>query len=147
MDNNFKRLFPKALDLDQLIFKIGEVSKMLNVSARQLRYWEQRGYIQSIRNSSYSSRVFDMKNFMCVNLIKYYLDKGFTLAVAHESAKKNLDNMKFIRKFMTYSFQGIENVDNQPAINLGYFDQEEKTVLYGFIDEENNISYKVIKHE
>lgn len=147
MDNNFKPLFPKALDLDQLIFKIGEVSKILNVSARQLRYWEQRGYIRSIRNSSYSSRVFDMKNFMCANLIKYYLDEGFTLSVAHESAKKNLDNMKFIRKFMTHSFHGIENINNHPAVNLGYFDKEKKTLLYGFIDEENNISYKVFKND
>ncbi|UQS84541.1 MerR family transcriptional regulator [Apilactobacillus apisilvae] len=145
MNNGAKMIFPKALNLDNLIFRIGEVSKMLNVSTRQLRYWEQKGYIQSMRNKCGESRVFDMKNFMCINLMKYYLNQGFTLAKSHEFAKQNLKNMKLLRNFMTNSFQGIENVNDRPAINLGYFDKEQTSILYGFIDNEDSVSYKVIK--
>lgn len=142
-----KKLFPDKMDLNKLIFRIGEVSKMLNVSTRQLRYWEKKGYIESIRDEKGSSRVFNMENFTRVSLIKYYLDKGFTLVRANEITQTNMSNMAYLRRFVMYAFQDIEMIENQPAINLGYFDDEKASILYGFIDKNDEVKYRVIKNK
>ncbi len=36
------------IDTDKLIFGIGQVQQITGVSGRQLRYWEEQGYIQSL---------------------------------------------------------------------------------------------------
>ncbi|MCF7522313.1 MerR family DNA-binding transcriptional regulator [Levilactobacillus brevis] len=33
----------KFFDIQRLVFRIGELSAMTDVSARQLRYWEKKG--------------------------------------------------------------------------------------------------------
>jgi DNA-binding transcriptional MerR regulator len=142
-----KQLFPHKLDFNQLIFKIGEVSKMVDVSPRQLRYWEEKGYIHSMRDDKSSSRVFDMENLNRANLIKYYLDQGFTLAGAYASAEHNISDMHFLRKFMMNAFQDITMINDRPAVNLGYFDDAKTTTLYGMLDENNEVKYRVIKNK
>lgn len=142
-----KQLFPHKLDLNRLIFRIGEVSKMVDVSPRQLRYWEEKGYIHSIRDDKSSSRVFNMENLNRANLIKYYLDQGFTLAGAYSSAEHNIRDMRFLRKFMMYAFQDITTIDGNLAVNLGYFDDAKTMTLYGMLDKNNEVKYRVIKNK
>ncbi|CAI2620836.1 MerR family transcriptional regulator [Apilactobacillus apinorum] len=142
--SGLKNVFPHKMDLNQLIFKIGEVSKMVNVSTRQLRYWEQKGYIESIRDDNSSSRVFNMENLNRVNLIKYYLDEGMTLNGAHVATEEKIAKMRQIRLFMMHAFQDVETIDGKPAVNLGYFDKNKESILYGIIDEQD-IEYRVVE--
>lgn len=143
--SGLKNVFPHKMDLNKLIFKIGEVSKMVNVSTRQLRYWEQKGYIQSLRDNDSSSRVFNMENLNRVNLIKYFLDEGMTLNGAHMATEEKIAKMRQIRLFMMNAFQDVETIDGKPAVNLGYFDKSQESVLYGIIDTDQDIEYRVIK--
>ncbi|GAA6113428.1 MAG: MerR family transcriptional regulator [Apilactobacillus sp.] len=141
----YKKFFPQKVDLNLLIFKIGEVSKMVNVSTRQLRYWEQKGYIESIRDDNSSSRVFNMENLNRVSLMKYYLDEGFTLNGAYKAANENIKKVRKIRDFMMIAFQDVETIDGKPAINLGYFDKEKESILYGILNTDEDIEYRVIE--
>lgn len=141
----FKKFFPQKIDLNLLIFKIGEVSKMVNVSTRQLRYWEQKGYIESIRDDNSSSRVFNMENLNRVSLMKYYLDEGFTLNGAYKAANENIKKVRKIRDFMMIAFQDVETIDGKPAVNLGYFDKEKESILYGILNTDEDIEYRVIE--
>jgi len=73
--------------LSRLIVGIGEVSDITGVSARQLRYWEAKGLINSIDANSNTNRKYDYSNIEKIVLIKDFLDQGFTL----ESAAKRLE--------------------------------------------------------
>lgn len=141
----FKKFFPQKIDLNLLIFKIGEVSKMVNVSTRQLRYWEQKGYIESIRDDNSSSRVFNMENLNRVSLMKYYLDEGYTLNGAYKAANENIKKVRKIRDFMMIAFQDVETIDGKPAVNLGYFDKEKESILYGILNTDEDIEYRVVE--
>ena len=41
-------LFRKLVDNENLLVGISELSQMCDISPRQLRYWEQKGFIQSV---------------------------------------------------------------------------------------------------
>lgn len=72
--------------LNRIIVGIGEVANITGVSPRQIRYWEEKGIIQSVNNNS-SSRKYDYSNIEKIVLIKDFLDQGYTL----ESAAKRLE--------------------------------------------------------
>jgi len=48
---------------------ITEVSRMLNVSTRMLRYYEQQGLIRSARRADYAYRVYDEENISRLRII------------------------------------------------------------------------------
>ena len=73
--------------MTELIVGIGEVSDITGVSARQLRYWETKGLINSTDDNSNTNRKYDYSNIEKIVLIKDFLDQGFTL----ESAAKRLE--------------------------------------------------------
>jgi len=76
--------------LKKLIVGIGEVSEITKVPARQLRYWEEKGIIKSIKVGEGINRKYDYLNIKKVLLIKELLDDGYTLEGA---AKKVSDRM------------------------------------------------------
>lgn len=73
--------------LSRIIVGIGEASEITGVSARQLRYWETKGIIQSITDTATSNRRYDYSTLEKIVLLKDFLDQGYTL----ESAAKRLD--------------------------------------------------------
>jgi MerR family transcriptional regulator, global nitrogen regulator len=73
--------------LSKLIVGIGEVSEITNIPQRQIRYWEAKGYIASVKGKT-TTRRFDYKTIKKMLLIKELLEEGFTL----ESAVKKVEN-------------------------------------------------------
>lgn len=134
---------PNMIDLSQLRFQIGELSKMAGVSTRQLRYWEKKEFISANeRGGDQEARVFGFKVYIKVSLIKRYLDEGYTLAAANEKSKSTIDDAIWFHHFFDQSFRGIETIDGKRAINLGFFDQAQNQILYGF-NEDGHITYEV----
>lgn len=130
-------------DVRRLVFRIGELSSMTDVSARQLRYWEKKGLITSQeREDGQQARVYTFKTFVRVSLIKYYLDAGFTLAAAAKKADAREDRMSYIHKFVTGSLQGFAKVDGEMALNLGAFDAER--TLLAVVPDEGAVRYQVL---
>jgi len=75
---------------------IGEASSQTKVSERQLRHWEEAGYIQpeKVVCGDRAYRRYTEKDIVLIKKIKSYLDQGFKLYVAVEKAKENLEEQQ-----------------------------------------------------
>lgn len=139
MANNFASL----VNISNLRFQIGELSKMTGVSTRQLRYWEQKKFIAANeRDADQEARVFDFRMYIKVSLIKHYLDEGYRLAAANEKSSMTIKDAVWFHNFFRNSFQGLEMVDGKRAVNLGFFDETQNKILYGF-NEDGKIRYEI----
>ncbi|MTV82088.1 MerR family transcriptional regulator [Secundilactobacillus folii] len=134
---------PNLISFDKLVFRIGELSRMTEVSSRQLRYWEQRGYISAMtRNDQNKARVYDFHTFIEVRIIKRLLDEGYRLPAAVERMRNIDSEMVLARHFFQEAFQGVEIIDGKAMLNLGNFDDEQTQTLYGLY-EDGKVRYQV----
>lgn len=92
MENNKELSFDSEF-LDVLIVGIGEVSQITGVPTRQIRYWEEKGIIQSLTEEEGRNRRYDYPNIKKMLLIKELMDEGYTLDAA---AQKVNDRMAMI---------------------------------------------------
>lgn len=137
--NEIREIF----DFHRLVFRIGELSSMTGVSARQLRYWEQKGLINSQeRSDGKQARVYTFKTFVLVSMMKYFLDTGYTLVAAAQQAKQRQENAKVMHRFITRGMRGFARIDNQLAINLGSFDDQQK--LFALLPDDGSITYRLL---
>ena len=78
--------------LSKLIVGIGEVAEITGVPQRQLRYWQEKGLIQTIiEPGSSSTRRFGYLEIKKILLIKELLDEGFTLEAAAKKIEKRME--------------------------------------------------------
>ena len=138
-----KDLFLKLIDTDRLIFGISEVCKMAGVTPRQLRYWEQKGYIKAREADGNKAREYDAQMMIKAIFIKHFLDKGYTLSVAVQEIQKHMANMKIVRSIIREHFEGIEELDGEMAVNLGYFDDTKQQILYAIV-KEGHSTFKLV---
>lgn len=120
--------------LARLIVGIGEVSDITGVSARQLRYWETKGLINSIDDSNNTNRKYDYSNIEKIVLIKDFLDQGFTLEAAAQRLEERIQRLnnaiislsdKYATQFEPTKMTPQENIDqvsidNEDYVLLGY---------------------------
>ncbi len=76
--------------ISKLIVGIGEVAEITGIPQRQLRYWQQKGIIKPVTDSTGSTtRRFNYGEIKKILLIKDLLDDGFTLeAASHKVARR-----------------------------------------------------------
>ena len=103
-----------------LIFGIGEVSQITGVSARQIRYWEKKGYIAPLDKEETTMRRYGLSDLYQVSLIKHYLDEGFTLSKAAEKAQRAHDKYRKLKTFLKQRVKQVsfDEEDNE-LIDLG----------------------------
>lgn len=135
--------FIESLNEKNYIFRIGEVSKMTEVSPRQLRYWEQKGYIYSVRSEKMATRVFDHKNFVMVKLIKFYLDQDYSLTVSISKARKRMAEVSLTHDMVIAMHHGFVEKDGKTLMDMGYFDDKKQKRLYGYLNDDGHVSYLV----
>jgi|APMed6443717190_1056831.scaffolds.fasta_scaffold223813_2 DNA-binding transcriptional MerR regulator len=76
---------------------IGDVVKMTGITEKQLRFWEERGYItkpQRLVCGESAYRRYTKDQVRSVSRIKEFLDQGYTLHKALEFAAKYQDGGK-----------------------------------------------------
>jgi len=81
-------------------YGIGEVSKATNVTQKQIRNWEAKGYIPKADRIACGDRAyrrFSLKQVEVISRIKGYLDEGYALSAAAEKAKA--DNLQQRKEF------------------------------------------------
>ncbi|KRM77983.1 MerR family transcriptional regulator [Secundilactobacillus collinoides] len=143
IDNALEKIMPELLNLESFRFRISEISTMTGVSTRQLRYWEQKGYIHPMtRTDQQKARMYDFHTFVAVRIMKVFLDEGYRLPSAAEKMTSFLADINVFRDFVKQAFRGIEIVDGQPAVDMGSFDKAGKQILYG-INDNGHIRYIV----
>lgn len=80
---------------DKLFYRVGEISKMLDVSASLLRFWEKDfECLQNIQKNRKGDRLYTIKNIEDIKIIYHLVkEKGYTLQGANEYMKKNSEEI------------------------------------------------------
>ncbi|USB34396.1 MerR family transcriptional regulator [Paenibacillus sp. YPG26] len=76
--------------LKKLVIGIGEVSDITGVPQRQIRYWEEKGVIHSVKEGEGSTRKYDYMSIKKIILVKELLDDGFTLDAAAKRVEERI---------------------------------------------------------
>lgn len=97
-------------EVEKLYFTIGEVSKMLNLSISQIRFWEKEFSQLNPSKTAGGTRKFNRGDIETLKLIKQLLkEQGYTLEGAKDKLKhdKDLPNkieiinkLKTVRQFL-----------------------------------------------
>ena len=119
---------------------IGEVSKTVGVSQRQLRYWEEKGYIKPVDDNQSGVRRYTLSTLYLIIFIKTQLDQGFTLSAAFERSKDIKVKSKIVRNFFEHTFNDVTITDADKAygeIDLGELlvQDGQKYHFIGVVDE------------
>lgn len=122
---------------DTFSIGIGEIAETTGLTQSQIRYWEQKGFIDSINTNKNQNRKYSYHTLSIIRLIKSYLDSGFTLKTAAAKANAHKEMGKMVRQVFTDRFIGVEEINGLPCINLGFFDKEETQTLYIVIHEDS----------
>ncbi|MBM6742205.1 MerR family transcriptional regulator [Enterococcus gallinarum] len=137
--------FRKLLENDNLLVGISELSQMCEVSPRQLRYWEQKGLIQSVPQEENAPRKYRLPTVVKVELIKRFLDEGFTLTKAVEKAEEKIRIAHHIRKVFTGVLQNLEVVDDRfTIISLGPINESNQILHIIHDDVSNQLNYELL---
>lgn len=88
-DQNLNALLDFDL-LKKLVVGIGEVSKITGIPTRKIRYWEEKGAIQSESGAEGSTRRYNYLNVKKMLLIQEMIDEGFTLDAAIKKVEKRM---------------------------------------------------------
>ncbi|MBU5363689.1 MerR family transcriptional regulator [Enterococcus raffinosus] len=145
----------QLLESDDLLVGISELSKVTGVSPRQIRYWEQKGYIESTGEKS-GNRKFELPMVVKVEIIKHFLDEGYTLNASVERAQQRQKNIHQAKLLLREVFKGIQQVDDRyTVIHLDNFinkegfylirDTETNRTTYQIIDKESEITAEFLK--
>lgn len=120
---------------DNLRIGIGDMSKMTGVSSRQLRYWEQKGYIKAMNEEEGVARKYGLGSMYKIFAIKHFLDEGYTLAKAVEKAELHRKEGILLHRVFRTLIKGIELMDEteiKGRVDLGTADSYH---VYGVVDE------------
>lgn len=79
--------------INKLVVGIGEVSSITEVPIRQIRYWEEKGIINSTNDNTTSTRRYDYMSIKKILLIKELIDEGYTLDGANKKVEKRLSSL------------------------------------------------------
>lgn len=95
LDELEKSFFEDISFLSKLVVGIGEVEKITGVAQRQIRYWQEKGIIQSVDTEERgATRCFSYFEIKKILLIKELLDEGFTLESADKKVMQRMSMIK-----------------------------------------------------
>lgn len=139
-----KNTVKQLLESDDLLVGISELSKMTGVSPRQIRYWEQKEYIESTGEKS-GNRKFRLPMVVKVEIIKHYLDEGYTLTTAVEKAQERQENIHHAKMLLKDVLKEIQKIDQRyTVIRLDNFSN--KKGIYLIQDKETGqATYQIIE--
>ncbi len=95
--------------IKKLVVGIGEVSKITGIPVRKIRYWEEKGIINSQDSKEGSTRRFDYINIKKMLLIQEMLEEGFTLDFAAKKVEKRLAALNAMFKNLVEELKDIDN--------------------------------------
>ena len=145
----------QLLESDDLLVGISELSKVTGVPPRQIRYWEQKGYIESTGEKS-GNRKFKLPMVVKVEIIKHFLDEGYTLTASVERAHQRQKNIHQAKLLVREVFKGIQQIDDRYTVihlddfmnKQGFYlirDTETNKTTYQIIEEESEITTEFLE--
>ena len=73
-------------------FSIGDAARLAGVSVKQIRHWQQKGYIPTrprVVCGQRSYRQFAKDDLQIIQKVKSYLDQGYTLSASAKKAAED----------------------------------------------------------
>lgn len=80
--------------VSKLLVTIGDVSEVTQIPQRKLRYWEDKGIIESSCQKDGTTRKYDYVNIKKILLIKELMDEGFTLEASVKKVEERIKNLQ-----------------------------------------------------
>lgn len=134
------------LENDTLLIGISELSQMSEVSPRQLRYWEQKGFIKSVVKEGNAARQYRLPTVVKVEIIKGFIDEGFTLSKAVEKAEEKIENIRELRSLIKEAVTSIDFEDEKMIhVTLGNFEPDNDNFIISFDKETKKMTYQIKK--
>ncbi|MCH5584446.1 MerR family transcriptional regulator [Shimazuella sp. AN120528] len=90
--SNEEWLFDYQL-LSKLVIGIGEVSDITGLPTRKIRYWEDKGIIQSKKDCEGGTRKYSYLDIKKIILIQELLADGYTLDAAAKKVENRIKNI------------------------------------------------------
>ncbi|MCP9613182.1 MerR family DNA-binding transcriptional regulator [Levilactobacillus brevis] len=119
-----------------------QVANIAGISSRQLRYWEQQGYIQSAPQKANNARQYSVNTTLKIIIIAHYNHKGINLKKAVSIADDMLIQARAIGQLITLGYQGFEQHSSSTNLFLGpVANQPEKQIVS--IIQNNKVSFKL----
>lgn len=138
-----RRIHKLMQDLD-LSIGIGGLSRTCNVPQSKIRYWEQKGYIHCQKGDKNTSHRYPYSSIIKVELIKSFLNSGYTLAKAAEKAEVFDKTGSLLHRIAKQRFNCIDMVDDRPAIDMGPLKDDPEKHVY-FVDYDGDLEAQIIK--
>lgn len=92
--------------LSKMVIGIGEVAEVTGVPTRQIRYWEDKGIIESVSKEGSKNRRYDYYQIKKMLLIKELMDEGYTLDAAVTKTAERLQHFNQM-------FEELKKVSNK----------------------------------
>lgn len=132
--NNLPKEVRGLFGKHRLQLGIGDLARVAGVSQSKIRYWEQKGYVHSIKNDEGQNHKYSLKMLGKISLIKHFMDEGFTLQAAAEKAEQRHELMDVVQKIMVDRFIELTQCDGHQAINLGPLDDDPQHCVFAVIE-------------
>ncbi|WP_332699224.1 MerR family transcriptional regulator [Halalkalibacter lacteus] len=95
--------------LKRLVVGIGEVSEITGIPTRKIRYWEEKGIIQSEKEGEGATRRYNYLNVKKILLIQEMVEEGFTLDAAAKKVEKRMEILNEAFRKLANSFPNEES--------------------------------------
>ena len=98
-------LFNERLRSLDISLGIGETSRVTGATPTQIRYWEKKHLIHSLRHEANGNKRYSLSNIALIVMIKSMLDEGYTLAKASEEIEKSHQKADMLHVLMSTRLQ------------------------------------------
>lgn len=125
------------------MFKIGEFSKLTQVSIRMLRYYDEMGLLKPSEIDPWTNyRMYSVEQIPTLNKIKYLRDSGFN--IAEIAVILNTDTDRFLLEQLENKYAEIEKNIQEEREKLRKIEISKKELFHKESDMHYNISIKSI---
>lgn len=140
-------LFKKMVEENSLRISLKELSTASGVSGRQLRYWEEKGFIKSEQSQAGKAHKYTLQTMFEVISIKNLLDQGYTLAKAVEINRQHKHVRHAIRQFVRANLLKIQEDNGGVRMNIGQLiDHPEYDVEVQIATSQENVNLRLVPH-
>ncbi|GAA6112933.1 MAG: MerR family transcriptional regulator [Apilactobacillus sp.] len=144
--NDYSKRIQSLMSNLDLSIGIGGLSRTCNVPQSKIRYWEQKGYIGCHKGDKNTNHRYPYSAVIKVELIKSFLDSGYTLAKAAEKASVFDETGSLLHRIARQRFESINVVDENTAVDMGPIkDDPEHHIM--FVDEDGTLTAQIVKKD
>lgn len=98
---------------------IGETSRVTGATPTQIRYWEKKGMIHSLRHGEGKNKRYTFRNVATIMFIKSMIDQGYTLAKAEATVADHFSITEALQRFFKERLVGYDQTDQETVLNFG----------------------------